>query len=86
MIKQLYHNCSDFIAGADLDFMLRYLHKKEEYEAVGSHFRNMRMAEYEEHPEGYEEICRKRGSHMEGNIGRVKLTTLLDKKGIMDLK
>lgn len=81
MIKQLYqkyHNCSDFIAGADLDFMLRYLHKKEEYEAVGSHFRNMRMAEYEEHPEGYEEICRKRGSHMEGNIGRVKLTTLLD--------
>jgi len=81
MIKQLYqkyHLCEDFIPGADLDFMLRYLYKKEEYEAVGSHFRNMRMAEYEEHPEGYEEICHQRGSHMEGNIGRVKLTTLLD--------
>lgn len=81
MIKQLYqkyHSESDFIVGADLDFMLHYLYRKEEYEAVGSHFRNMRMAEYEEHPEGYEEICRKRGSHMEGNIGRVKLTTLLD--------
>jgi hypothetical protein len=38
----------------------------------------MRMAEYEEHHEGYEEICRERGSRMEGNIGRVKLTALLD--------
>jgi hypothetical protein len=38
----------------------------------------MRMAEYEEHPEGYEEICRGCGSRMEGNIGRVKLTTLLE--------
>lgn len=81
MIKQLYqkyHSESDFVPGADLDFMLRYLYKKEEYDAVGSLFRNMRMAEYEEHPEAYEEICRKRGSHMEGDIGRVKLTTLLD--------
>jgi hypothetical protein len=81
MIKQLYqryHSESDFVPGADLDFMLRYLYHKEEYEAVGSLFRNMRMVEYEEHPEAYEEICRKRGSHMEGDIGRVKLTTLLD--------
>jgi len=36
------------------------------------------MAEYEEHPEGYEEICRGRGGRMEGNIGRVKLKTLLE--------
>jgi hypothetical protein len=81
MIKQLYqkyHRCDDFRPNVEFDFMLRYLYKKEEYEAVGSHFRNMRMAEYEEHPEGYEEICRRRGSHMEGDIGRVKLTTLLD--------
>lgn len=81
MIKQFYqkyHSKSDFAPGADLDFMLRYLNRKKEYEAVGSYFRNMRMAEYEEHPEGYEEICRKRGSHMEGDIRRVKLTTLLD--------
>jgi len=77
-LYQKYHQCEGFIPGADLDFMLRYLYKKEEYEAVGSYFRNMRMAEYEEHPEGYEEICRRRGSLMEGDIGRVKLTTLLD--------
>ena len=81
IIKQLYqkyHNEDDFIVSADLDFMLRYLYNKEEYETVGSHFRNSRMAEYEEHPEGYLEIVNKRGSLMEGNNGRVKLTTLLD--------
>ena len=77
-LYQKYHQCEGFIPGADLDFMLRYLYKKEEYEAVGSYFRNMRMAEYEGHPESYEEICRKRGSHMEGNIGCVKLIMLLD--------
>jgi len=81
MIKELYqkyHNENDFISGVDLDFMLRYLFRKDEYEAVGSFFRNSRMAEYEEHPEGYMEIVNKRGGLMEGDIGRVKLTTLLD--------
>jgi len=80
-IKQLYqryHRCDDFIPGADLDFMLRYLFKKEEFEAVGSYFRNLRMTEYEEHPEGYMDICHERGGRMEGDIGRMKLTTLLD--------
>ncbi len=77
-LYQKYHQCEGFIPGADLDFILRYLYKKEEYEAVGSYFWNMRMAEYEGHPESYEEICRKRGSHMEGNIGCVKLIMLLD--------
>lgn len=81
MIKKLYqkfHQCKDFTPNADLDYMLHYLYHKGEYEAVGSYFRNMRIAEYEEHPEGYMEIVNKRGSFMEGNIGRVKLTTLLD--------
>ena len=80
-IKQLYqryHRCDDFIPGADLDFMLRYLFKKEEFEAVGSYFRNLRMTEYEGHPEGYMDICHERGGRMEGDIGRMKLTTLLD--------
>ena len=80
-IKKLYqkcHNCSDFIPGANLDFMLLYLFKKGEFEAVGSYFRNCRMAEYEEHPEGYLEVCNERGGRMEGDIGRMKLTTLLD--------
>jgi len=81
MIKQLYqkyHSESDFIAGANLDFMLHYLFKKEEFEAVGSYFRNCRIAEYEEHPEGYLDLCNERGGRMEGDIGRMKLTTLLD--------
>jgi hypothetical protein len=56
--------------------MIRYLYKKGEHEVVGAYFSNKRMAEYEEHPEGYEEILRE--SRMEGNIGRVKLTTLLE--------
>jgi hypothetical protein len=80
-IKQLYqkyHFESDFVSGADLDFILHFLYQKREYEAVGSYFRNMRMDEYEEHPEGYLEIVNKRGGLMEGDIGRVKLTTLLD--------
>jgi len=80
-IKKLYqkhHSESDFIPGADLDFMLRYLNRKKEYEAVGSYFRNLRMAEYEEHPEGYMDVCNERGGKMEGDIGRMKLTTLLD--------
>jgi len=75
---QKYHKSEDFVVGADLDFMIRYLYKKGEYKVIGAYFRNMRMAEYEEHPEGYEEIVRERGSRMEGNIGRVKLTTLLE--------
>ena len=81
MIKKLYqkyNHCDDFVPSADLDHMLRYLYKQEEFEVVGSHFRNLRMAEYEEHPEGYLEICNERGSQMEGDFGRMKLTTILD--------
>ena len=77
-LYQKYHQDDDFIAGADLDFMLRYLYRKEEFEVVGSYFRNLRMAEYEEHPEGYMDICNERGGKMEGDIRRMKLTTILD--------
>lgn len=76
-LYQRYHRCDDFVVGADLDKMLRYLFKKGETEAVGSYFRNQRIAEYEEHPEGYLEICNSR-SRIEGDIGQKKLTTLLD--------
>lgn len=77
-LYQKYHSERDFIPGASLDVMLRYLNRKEEFEAVGSYFRNMRMTEYEEHPEGYLQVCNERGGRMEGDIGRMKLTTLLD--------
>lgn len=77
-LYQKYHSESDFVTGADLEFILRYLNRKEEFEAVGSYFRNLRMAEYEEHPEGYLDLCNERGGKMEGDIGRMKLTTLLD--------
>lgn len=36
------------------------------------------MEEAEEKSDEYKEKCNKRGSHMEGHFGRVKLTTLLD--------
>ena len=77
-LYQSYHQCDDFKVDADLDFMLVFLYRRKEYKPVGSYFRNMRMAEYEEHPEGYMDICNERGGRMEGDIGRVKLTTLLD--------
>ncbi len=75
---QKYHLQEDFIPGADLEFMLHYLHKKGETEIVGALYRNQRMAEREENPEGYDEKCNERGSRMEGFFGRVKTTTILD--------
>jgi hypothetical protein len=54
---QRYHKSEVFVVGADIDFMILYLYKKGEYEIIGAYFRNMRMAEHDEHPEGYEEIC-----------------------------
>ena len=80
-IKQLYQNYheeNDFVVGADLEFMLHYLCKKGETEIVGALFRNQRMAEAEENPEGYEQKCNERGSRMEGFFGRMKTTTILD--------
>jgi hypothetical protein len=81
MIKQRYqkyHLEADFIPGADLEFMLCYLSKKGDAKIVGALYRNMRMAEREENPEGYDEKCNERGSHMEGFFGRMKVTTILD--------
>jgi hypothetical protein len=77
-LYQKYHQDEDFVAGANLEFMLQYLSKKGENEAVGAYFRNQRMAEAEEHPFKYEKKCKKRGSHMEGFFGRIKTTTILD--------
>jgi hypothetical protein len=77
-LYQKYHQDEDFVAGADLDFMLQYLIKKGENEAVGAYFRNQRMTEAEEHPFKYEKKCKMRGSRMEGFFGRIKITTVLD--------
>jgi hypothetical protein len=78
MVYQRYHQENDFIPGADLEFMLHYLHKKGETEIVGAVYRNQRMTEREENPEGYDQKCNERGSRMEGFFGRVKTTTILD--------
>ena len=75
---QKYHRDDDFIVNPDLDFMLRYIYKKGEVEPVGAFYRNQRMKQAEDDPEGYKKICDERGVHMEGHFGRVKLTTLLD--------
>ena len=77
-LYQKYHRDDDFIVDPDLNFMLRYLYTKGEVEAVGAFYRNQRMKQAEDDPEGYKKICDKRGVHMEGHFGRVKLTTLLD--------
>ena len=75
-VYQKYHKEDDFQVHVNLDFMLRYLYKKGEYEAVGGFFRNQRMKEKE--TDEFIERCNQRSSHMEGFFGRVKNTTLLD--------
>ncbi|MFH1013449.1 MAG: hypothetical protein V1769_02945 [Thermoplasmatota archaeon] len=75
-LYQKYHSESDFVTGADMEYMLQYLYKKGEFESVGGFFRNRRMKENDS--AGYQEKCKKRGSYMEGFFGRVKNTTLLD--------
>lgn len=77
-LYQKYHQEDDFVINPSLDFVLGYLYKKEEYEAVGGFFRNQRMMESKEKPKDYKEKCNERGARMEGFFGRVKNTTLLD--------
>ena len=77
-LYQKYHKEDDFVVNPSLDFMLQYLHRKGEYEAVGGFFRNQRMEQAESDSEEYKKKCKKRSSHMEGFFGRVKNTTLLD--------
>jgi len=77
-LYQKYHQEDDFVINPSLDFILRYLYKKDEYEAVGGFFRNQRMMESKEKPKDYKAKCNKRGARMEGFFGRVKNTTLLD--------
>lgn len=75
-LYQKYHKEDDFMVNPNLDFMLQYLNRKEEYESVGGFFRNQRMEE--KNSEECWKKCKKRSSHMEGFFGRVKNTTLLD--------
>jgi len=77
-LYQKYHQRDDFIADADIKFMLHYLNKIGENEAVGAYYRNQRMKEAKKHPSKYEKKCKERGGHMEGFFGRVKTTTILD--------
>ena len=79
-LYQKYHQEDDFVVNPSLDFMLRYLYRKEEYEAVGGFFRNQRIGEKDS--EGYQKKCKKRSSYMEGFFGRVKNTTLLDDRPV----
>jgi len=77
-LYQKYHQRDDFVAGGDIDFILHYLNKMGESEAVGAYFRNQRMNEAKEQPKEYGKKCKERGSRMEGFFGRVKTTTILD--------
>ena len=75
-LYQKYHKEDDFQVNPDMDFMLRYLYKKREYEPVGGFYRNQRMEEKD--MEEFKKKCKQRSSLMEGFFGRVKNTTLLD--------
>jgi len=77
-LYQKYHQRDDFVTDADIEFMLRYLNKMGEGEAVGAYFRNQRMKEAKNQPEQYSKKCKERGTRMEGFFGRVKITTILD--------
>ncbi len=77
-LYQKYHQENDFVAGAEIEFMLRYLNKKGERENVGAYYRNQRMNEAKEQKKEYAKKCTERGSRMEGFFGRVKTTTILD--------
>jgi len=75
---QQYHKEKDFVAGANLTFMLRYLYHHGEQQVVGAFYRNQHMKQLEEHPEEIQRKLNERGSKMEGFNGRGKLTTPLD--------
>lgn len=77
-LYQKYHKEDDFQVKPDMNFMLRYLYKKGEYESVGGYFRNQRMKE--KNFKEFKKKCKRRSSRMEGFFGRVKNTTLLDER------
>jgi len=87
-VYQQYHAETDFKVGADLEFMLKYLCGKEEYEVVGAYYRNQRMAYAEKNPKAAKKETGERSCKTEGFFSVTKGTTILDarprKRGWME--
>ena len=77
-LYQRYHSEDDFVAGASMEWMLSYLERKGEHEAVGSFFRNMAMAMDEEDHEQSKKEYGERSGKTEGQFAVAKHETLLD--------
>lgn len=83
-LYQKYHNHPDFQVDASMEFILSFLYERGEYEAVGSYYRNPKMAEYEECPDGYLDVyhIRNNGEALNGYLkDRMDLMTRLRVKG-----
>lgn len=77
---QKYHNADDFNVNANLSFMLDYLCEKEEYEVVGSYYRNQRMLYAKNNPELAKKETGERSNKTEGFFSVTKGTTILDSR------
>jgi hypothetical protein len=75
---QTYHNYPDFKPTKDIEVMVSYLYKKEEYEFVGAFYRNQSMNEFKNNPKEYLSKCAERSGKTEGMISVIKLETALD--------
>jgi hypothetical protein len=79
-VYQKYHNAEGFRANADLEFMLNYLCKKEEYDVVGAYHRNQRMDYVKTHPKVAKKETGERSCKTEGFFSVTKGTTILDSR------
>ena len=77
-LYQKYHGDEHFRTDATVAEMLIFLCNREEYEAVGSYFRNSVMAVAETNPDGHVRICNERSGKTEGFMAVTKSTTAID--------
>ena len=75
---QKYHRKDDFVVNADINYILWFLYKHEDYKYAGAYYRNLAMKEYSDNPEEYTKICNGRSGKMEGFNGILKMETNFD--------
>lgn len=76
-LYQRYHDDGHFRTNTDMSEMLTFLCNREEYEAVGSYFRNSTMAVVETNPGSHVRICNERRGKTEGMMAVTKSTTTI---------
>jgi hypothetical protein len=83
-IYQRHWKDKDFRPSASIDYILSFLDRKGLHKIVGSYFRNMKMAEYEECPDCYLDVYHRRnnGEALNGYLkDRLDLMTRMRVKG-----